>query len=456
MLATDVRVRPGENRMSGSVGIGVWDTYKQGNNKYWALNEALTVSGDMRVGIVRPTGNADFPGGEPKLFFSGGPKFSLESGTNDNSENRDPMFIQRVNGGPLQNIVGANDIRISVGDNTTVANSLFTIGYTSSNVFNHVMSTRAFSLPSSNPFDPTPAEPSGYLGIGTSEPVALLHVSGSKSTFVPKNSDLKNAGDDKYEDQFLVVLDNETTSPNINTLAIKIPPTLVGEDSNFVTFLISDGQEGGNFLSAGAIEGYSADGILGVAYSSPERDYAEYIPKMNPDETINAGDIIAIINGQVTRDTTHAQQRMVVSSAPIILGNWPGKKEEKNYEMVAFLGQVPVNVKGSVKAGDYIIDSQDLNGVGIAVSAEDIHSSQIDLIVGRAWESATDKGIKKVNTLIGFDFTHVLYQQQLQAMLQEATDAKKNLTTLETFLESAYQSRQKQLVMLQKELGERP
>jgi hypothetical protein len=46
---------------------------------------------------------------------------------------------------------------------------------------------------------------------------------------------------------------------------------------------------------------------------------------------------------------------MVITTAPAVLGNMPGKKDISLYAAVAFLGQVPIKVDGSVTAGDYIV-----------------------------------------------------------------------------------------------------
>ena len=91
---------------------------------------------------------------------------------------------------------------------------------------------------------------------------------------------------------------------------------------------------------------------------------------------------------------------MVVSSMPLVLGNWIGKGKEHLYEAVAFVGQVPVRVLGVVNAGDYIIPSGKNNGTGIAISKDKLTAEQISQIVGQAWENSNTVTEKLVNVAI--------------------------------------------------------
>jgi hypothetical protein len=92
---------------------------------------------------------------------------------------------------------------------------------------------------------------------------------------------------------------------------------------------------------------------------------------------------------------------MVVSTAPIVLGNDPGEKAHSEYERVAFIGQVPVRVRGTVRAGDFIIASGADDGTGVAVSPECITPAQFEQVVGQAWESSSNSAVKPVRTAVG-------------------------------------------------------
>jgi len=95
---------------------------------------------------------------------------------------------------------------------------------------------------------------------------------------------------------------------------------------------------------------------------------------------------------------------MVVTGHPSILGNMPpGRENAPEYEKIAFIGQIPVNVVGPVEAGDYIIPSQDGDGFGVAVRTSDLGLAGLEHIVGRAWESNPDPGRKKVLIEVGLD-----------------------------------------------------
>lgn len=132
---------------------------------------------------------------------------------------------------------------------------------------------------------------------------------------------------------------------------------------------------------------------LGVAYESSSGDYAEWLERLDPAEVLEPGDIVGVFGGKVTRNTTGAQQVMVVSHAPIVLGNMPPEGREHLHSKVAFMGQVPVKVSGRVRPGDYVIPSGLGDGVGIAVPPELMTAEEYVKAVGRSWgESAGEPG----------------------------------------------------------------
>jgi hypothetical protein len=165
-----------------------------------------------------------------------------------------------------------------------------------------------------------------------------------------------------------------------------------GGGINYVTFFKGD------HTAVGAIEG---NGSGGVTYKSGAADYAEFLPRLDPEEAIEPGDLVGAFGGQVTRATRGADQVLVVSSGPIVLGNDPGDEEAGAYEKVAFLGQVRVRVRGPVAAGDLIVPSGLEDGTGIAVSPEAITAEQFAQAVGQAWESSVEEGVKEVLVAVG-------------------------------------------------------
>ena len=140
---------------------------------------------------------------------------------------------------------------------------------------------------------------------------------------------------------------------------------------------------------------------IGVEYTSGNGDYAEWLERSDKKEFINPGDIVAVKGGKITKDLMDAEQVMVVSHNPIMLGNVP--TEEKNYQgnNIAFIGQVPVKILGPVVSGDYIIGHNNTPGYGIAKHPTKMTVEDYKLAVGRSWETDESQGIKLVNTVVG-------------------------------------------------------
>ena len=154
---------------------------------------------------------------------------------------------------------------------------------------------------------------------------------------------------------------------------------------------------------------------LGVTYQSGSGDYAEWLKRTNLSEPIESCDIVGVFGGKVTKATEGAEQILVISHSPIVLGNMPQEGQEHEYEKVAFLGQVPVNVIGIVNEGDYIIPSGFEDGTGIAVSPELMTADEYARVVGRAWSGSRNPLVKRVNVAIGLnsgDVVNVIRKQQ--------------------------------------------
>ena len=149
------------------------------------------------------------------------------------------------------------------------------------------------------------------------------------------------------------------------------------------------GQNGGDMLN----------GIQGVKLESAGADYAEYLPHLNANESINKADVVGVFGGKISRNTAGADRVMVVSTMPIVLGNWKPSDNVKA-SPVAFVGQVPVRVKGAVKTGDYIIATGLGDGMAIAKSAADMTADDIAKTVGQAWETKSSAGTNVVNVAL--------------------------------------------------------
>lgn len=164
-------------------------------------------------------------------------------------------------------------------------------------------------------------------------------------------------------------------------------------------------------LAAGFSNLTKAYNQIGVEYMSGHGDYAEWLERLDPNERIDTGDIVAVRGGKITKNLEYADQVMAVSKKPIVLGNLPPAHLEGMGNKVAFVGQIPVKVMGPVGIGDYIVARSGIEGYGIGVKPADMTPEDLRLCVGRAWEANERSGPKLINTVVGVqngDFARIL------------------------------------------------
>lgn len=144
---------------------------------------------------------------------------------------------------------------------------------------------------------------------------------------------------------------------------------------------------------------------LGVAYESGAGDYAEWLLRADEKEILTPGEVVGVIGGKISKEFTEADQFMVISTAPAVLGNMPENQAmEFLHEKVAFMGQVPVKVIGEVNIGDYILPSSNGDGFAMAVAPEDMKAKDYGRIVGIAWEASDgEKAFQYVKTAVGIN-----------------------------------------------------
>ncbi len=240
-------------------------------------------------------------------------------------------------------------------------------------------------------------EASGGVGLGTNAPQAQLHVQEALNS----TATLAN---------HVAIIENNaaSTSNGPDVLALKTSAVNPTGSTNFITFF------DGNEQNIGRIEG---NGSGGVVYGTTGGDYAEALPLLSPGEAVEAGDIVGVVAGRVTRRTAGAHRMMVITDRPAVLGNLSIGDREDSHVPVAFVGQVPVKVWGPVRAGDFILPSGREDGTGTAVAPEALSPEDAARIVGQAWEDAPGAGLHRVNVLVGLDHRDVLIARQ-QAELQ--------------------------------------
>ncbi|MBL8896844.1 MAG: hypothetical protein JNM84_04420 [Planctomycetes bacterium] len=157
----------------------------------------------------------------------------------------------------------------------------------------------------------------------------------------------------------------------------------------------------------------------GVVYASKGADYAEWLPKAHDRQEFFLGQVVGIKSGRVNIGTEDAEQLLVISAQPIVLGNEPPAGERDRFAKVAMMGQVPVLTRGKVLPGDYLVPSGLSDGTAIAVAPENLAARHLPFVIGRAWSASTDEELSLVNTAIGledFGAAKVLVaQEKLQA-----------------------------------------
>ena len=142
---------------------------------------------------------------------------------------------------------------------------------------------------------------------------------------------------------------------------------------------------------------------VGVSYESGSGDYAEWLERSNPAENFNYGEIVGVRGGKISHNTKGADHVMVISMAPIVLGNMPDQNRTQDYEKVAFMGQVPVRVMGKVAVGDYILASGFNDGYGKAVNPAKMRTEDYARIVGVAWQAGDALPMNLVNVAVGIN-----------------------------------------------------
>ena len=202
---------------------------------------------------------------------------------------------------------------------------------------------------------------------------------------------------------------NSNTGSSASGLKIQLSGLTSPASSNdYISFFFGSG----NGTKAGSIKGNgistptytyldnsSSEAIAfmekeGVVFSSTGADYAEYIQKMDITKDYISGELVGIKAGKIVDSTSDVDRVMSISARPIVIGNTPTEDEDQ-YELVAFVGQVFVQVRGPVESGQYIVAS-DETGVGIAKDSADMTTSDLKRVVGQAWETSPNSNLRLV------------------------------------------------------------
>jgi hypothetical protein len=237
------------------------------------------------------------------------------------------------------------------------------------------------------------------IGIGVTDPDNTLHVAATLNQ--PASPDAHVA-----------LIENLSSGNDADVLALRIGSSSANQDNNFITFY-----EGTNDLGSIEYNGFSLD------FGSPGNDYAEALPKRDPGEELEAGDVVGVFGGAVTRKTEGAEQLLAVTDRPIIVANRPPREERERYATVAMVGQLPIRVRGKVEVGDFLIASGEEDGTAVAVKPNRLALGDLPRVVGRAWEASKTTGVKRVRSVICVQ--SALVSAMLQQLCGEEPPASK-------------------------------
>ncbi|MFI5264668.1 MAG: hypothetical protein ACHQM6_09145, partial [Candidatus Kapaibacterium sp.] len=175
----------------------------------------------------------------------------------------------------------------------------------------------------------------------------------------------------------------------------------------------------------------------GVTYESGSGDYAEWLERADHNENVGIGDVVGVAGGKISKNTIGANQFMVASWKPCVLGNMPDEGKEQFFNKVAFMGQVPVKLFGSVKKGDYIIPSGRNDGFATAISPENMTVADLDKVLGVSWQDAPDAGVKMVKIAVGLKPHEMVKIIQDEAL--EIENLKPQINEIDDLLSEAAQ-----------------
>ena len=376
----------------------------------------LLVSGNVRVGELDKTANTDSKDNQvnllTKVFFNGGYSFN----TLLDSDNQDKLSIYRFNYQRSEDnqLLKPNSIlRFDLEEGDTQGSIDFQIGtlnYRGDGDSSFGTNFKISVIPDTKTVGGVTTKDGGipFIQIGIVDEQDNPDSANPPFLYI-KDDNVAVIDQDKVIERNYVALFSSITEDEVDSiLTLRYSSTAASagldDTSGFINFMGNN--SAGQDVSYGEIEAYSSstDATSGVSYLSSSADYAEYLEKFNHDEMIKPGDVCGVFGGKVKASVKGADHIMVASTSPIIAGNWPGDDKIDDYVLMAFLGQVDVKVTGNVKKGDLLVASHQYPTYAESISESELDLLNIDLIIGRAWESNENQTRSVVKAIIGFPF----------------------------------------------------
>ncbi len=229
----------------------------------------------------------------------------------------------------------------------------------------------------------------GHVGIGTNSPNYRLEVR--------RNVSGNDISPSSYVAEFRNTNTNQGDNNDPSILRLRVDVNEPLANTNYIQFLYTNN---GSIYGSGNVEG---NGNGGVKFETTGSDYGEELDRLDPSEEMEGTDVVGVFGGKISKRTDGADWVMAISANAAFVGNANTNLTDKDNnprEVVAFIGQVPVKVRGDVNIGDYILASGLEDGTAIAVAPDQLQADQSNKIVGRAWEAATGE-LNLINTVVG-------------------------------------------------------
>ena len=101
----------------------------------------------------------------------------------------------------------------------------------------------------------------------------------------------------------------------------------------------------------GVLQGSIAQGQNGVVFQSRSGDFAEWIKRQPGEHPFSEGDVVGFnAQGFLTRKTHGAAQVGIISRVAALEGSTPPVEQRYLYDRVAYVGHVPVKLRGACRA----------------------------------------------------------------------------------------------------------